>query len=333
MNQAVTINAVQASAANATSSLVRWRQRLWLLLFVQVLLVVGVYAYQKNSASAPEAVPLLPVSTNVINRIEIADSSSSLALEKTANRWQISQASLPVENEKMTALLDKLGAMRLTWPVANTAASHERFEVGDEKFQHKLRLYEGDKLQAEFYLGSSPGFKKVHLRRAGDNQVYSVALSTIDAGTQVDNWLDKSLLAAKNLTNIKGSDYELQKQGENWLLQNDADTRLDAAKITALVNALGSMQVESVAQPPKGEVVSLAVKSSDDNWQYEFIKTDAGHFVKRNDREQYFSLSQYEFERIALATLESFLTSAAAATPPSSLENVVQEATQGLLGN
>ncbi len=343
MNQAVTINAAQTSLANNTSSLLRWQQRLWLLLFIQVLLVVGVYAYQKNSASAPAAVPLLPVSTNLINRLDITDNSTNVQLDKTANRWQLSQSSLPVDNEKITALLDKLAALRLTWPVANTSSSHERFEVSEEKFQRKLSLYEDDKLQAEFYLGSSPGFKKVHLRRAGDNQVYSVALSASDASTQVDDWLNKSLLGTKNLTNIKGSDYELQKQGENWSLQNDTDTALDAAKVNALVNAIGNMQVESLAQSPEGERVQLAVKSSDGNWQYEFVKNEAGHFIKRSDRDQYFALSQYEYERIVDVKRENLIATASEATATSSapgsliptnpVETVVQEATKELLGN
>lgn len=343
MNQAVTINAAQASAAqpeenSGAAVSLRWQRRLWALLFVQILLVVGIFAYQKNMRAAPAAVPLLPVSANLINRIEIADASTNVQLDKAANRWQLTQSGLPVDNEKITALLDKLAALRLTWPVANTASSHERFDVGDAKFQRKLRLYEGDKLHAEFYLGSSPGFKKVHLRRAGDNQVYAVSLSTLDASTQTDDWLNKSLLATNNLTNITAADYQLQKQGDQWSLQNDADTALDAAKVGVLVSAIASLQVESVAQQkPEGEVFRLAVKSSEGNWQYEFIKTDAGHFVKRSDRNEFFMLSQYEYERIVGVNRAGLLApdNAASATPTSAnpVETVVQEATKGLLGN
>lgn len=343
MNQAVTINVARSNRVETMRDMGRWQQRLWLLLLIQVLLVVGVYAYQQNSRATPTAVPLLPVSTNVIDRIEIADATTSVHLNKQANRWQLTQSSLPVDNEKITALLEKLNGLRLTWPVANTASSHERFEVGEQKFQRKLRLYEGDKLQAEFYLGSSPGFKKVHLRRAGDNQVYSVALSTMDATTSGDDWLNKQLLTTTNPVNIKGRDYELQKQGENWQLVGETGVSLNTEKVTALVKALASLQVQSVVHDaPKGEPITLAVKSAEGNWQYDFIKTDAGHVVKRSDREQYFSLSQYEYERIAQVTRESLLapatatqtsptTSNSAATNP--VEAVVQEATKGLLGN
>ena len=53
-------------------------------------------------------------------------------------------------------------------------------------------------------LGTSPGFRKVHVRRPNEKEIYTVNLNTYDMPVADTEWLDKALLSAKDVRRIKG---------------------------------------------------------------------------------------------------------------------------------
>src|SRR5690606_32957336 len=116
-------------------------------------------------------------------------------LQKQSESWQLQEHALPANSSKVQSLLDTLAGLETTWPVAETASSRERFEVSDDRFQRKLQLYQGEQLLGEYYFGSSPGFRRTHARRAGEDAVYSLAFNSVDLPAQQSDWLDKTLLA------------------------------------------------------------------------------------------------------------------------------------------
>ena len=84
---------------------------------------------------------------------------------------------------------------------------------------------------------------------------------------------------------------------------------------------------------PQGETTRVTVESAAGEFQYDFVKAESDYFVKRNDRDIYFKLSQYEFERVAVRTKADLV--AAIQTGESGdvnpVKNIVEDATQGLL--
>lgn len=278
-----------------------WSRNLLLLLVVQVLLAIGIYAYQRNAQPQLDARALLDFNLDNVDKLVISDASNSATLAKSADAWQLAELhQLPVETQKLDGLLDKLNGTRLTWPVTTTESSHERFEVTDGKFQRRVGFFTGDKKLGEIFLGTSPGFKKVHLRRAGEKAVYAVELSSFEFSTTDKDWLETELLAAKQPRQIRGSDYQLQQEGDNWRFADDASAKVDNNKARALVDALSGFMVQEVAVgKPEGEAIRLEVNTAAGEWQYEFIKADDDYFVRRNDRDLFFKVSAYEFERIA----------------------------------
>ena len=157
------------------------------------------------------------------------------------------------------------------------------------------------------WLGTSPGFKKIHLRRAGEDKVYAVELTSFEFATEAKGWLQKDLLAVKDINTIKAADYALQKTADNWSFvsanQDETTDKVDANKVAELISGLNNLQIqEVVTQTPQGEITSVTVKSAAGEFQYDFVKTGTEYFVKRNDRDIYFKLSQYEFERVAAQT-------------------------------
>ena len=70
----------------------------------------------------------------------------------------------------------------------------------------------------ELYVGTSPGFKRSHIRQEEDDDVYALEFSAYKASTKDSDWLDKSLLALPSVKRIKGEDFELIKEDDtrNW---------------------------------------------------------------------------------------------------------------------
>ncbi len=343
MNQSVTIDVTNAREQTQTvetaSSLKIWQRRLTILLVLQVLLMIGVFAYQQNSREQVNSQPLLGIKTTDVDRLVIQDANNKVTLQKTGDEWQLPELhQLPVDRQKLDEILQKLDGTTLTWPVTNTASSHERFEVAGTKFQRRLELFHGDSKKADIWLGTSPGFKKNHLRREGEDQVYAVELTAFEFAVEAKDWLQKDLLAVKDPSMIKAADYEIRKTDNSWSFvaanQDASADKVNATKATQLTTAFSNLQVQEVAaQVPQGETTKTILKSAAGEFEYEFIEADNEYFVKRNDRDMYFKFSQAEFERITTiikATLTDNESDQAIAPPNpvsdlTSLESVLKQ--------
>jgi len=71
---------------------------------------------------------------------------------------------------------------------------------------------------AEFYLGTSPGYQRVHARAVDSDDVFSVELSNYELGVKVDSWMDKTLLA----TEEEPSEVRVSVAGTDQLESRDA---------------------------------------------------------------------------------------------------------------
>jgi hypothetical protein len=93
--------------------------------------------------------------------------------------------------------LDKIVALRAPWPIATSGSSASRFEVAEDNYQRHVELLDGDDdVLAEFFLGTSPGYQRVHARVADSSDIFSVELSNFELSANLDSWMDKSLLAS-----------------------------------------------------------------------------------------------------------------------------------------
>lgn len=290
-----------SSSIQSKNQFSHWKRILMVLLGVQVLLIAGIYAWHQHQQPRQEAKNLLDFSTSDLDRLVIHDANGHATLKKSGTEWLLPDfKNLPADSKKLNELMGKLQGAKLTWPVTKTSSSHERFEVSTNKFQRRVEFYQGDKKQGELLLGSSPGFKKIHIRRDGDDEVYAVELTSFEFSASDKEWFNKELLAAKNPTLINGKDYVLQKQGDTWSFENDTATKVDTAKVAELVNAFANFSVQDMeTTKPEGEVTIIRVKSDAGERHYEFTKAGDSYYVKRDDKEWYFKVSQYEFDRVA----------------------------------
>lgn len=272
-------------------------------LLVAQLVLAGALMLGRDAGTV-EARPLLNFPASEVDRIVIDDNSNSSTLQLADGQWQLAEAgSLPANSSRISGLLDNLTALSTTWPVASTTASHERFEVAEDKFQRRLRLYQDEQLLGEYYFGTAPAFRQTHGRRADEDEVYALAINNFDLPGDSNDWLDKSLVSAGGPESIEGPDFALSRNGEQWQLADGPGSAAlaepDLKEVDALVSALANLRVLRVEDAPAGEVVQLAVSAEDGQWRYEFVQADSKYYVRRSDRPQSFTISQSDFERIA----------------------------------
>ncbi|TQV86347.1 DUF4340 domain-containing protein [Aliikangiella coralliicola] len=304
---------------------------LYIVLFVQ-LLIVGVLAWN-NSGNDPasSAKPLLEQFAE-IDKLTITGEESTTGEEKnqvnlikTDSGWQITELrNLPANESKTSDLIDNLNSIRVNWPVSTTKSSHTRFEVAEDNFQRKLEIFKGDTLVETLYLGTSPGFRKSHVRSASDSDVYSVKLAQYDVPVKADDWLDKGLLKLADLSAVKGPDYSLKIVGGNWQwgdssgstvtstegdIENNENAKementqsgleIDVQKALQFTSKLENLQVLRVAEKSvSGPKLSLEVSTKDSSKNYQFFANEEKYYVKRNDFEPLFEISKTDFDEI-----------------------------------
>lgn len=288
----------------------------WLsgILVLQLVLVAGLLLNSANSNSNFAASSLLAFDQDQISKVLIASDKDKVTLQKKGESWLLPELeNLPADQDKLKRALARLSGLRTNWPIATTDGSHQRFEVSADDYQRHIQLYTGDKPVAELYLGSSPGFRKVHTRVANTAEVYALTLNTFDFPARPHDWLDKSLIAASDIKSIKGPDFLLEKQADVWTLTTESHEAtqpdLDQDKAENLSQALSSLKVNDVAESTSETLTEPAtsfIVSGSSSWRYQFLKADNKYYVRRTNladeqagQSPLFTLNKYVYDNIA----------------------------------
>jgi len=137
--------------------------------------------------------------------------------------------------------------------VASTTNARDQLEVADDNHQRKLTISAGDS-KTSLLLGTSPGIRKSHVRLEGDDKIYSVTLPVSDVPATVDDWLDKSLLAFRDIAKIKSGEIVFEMRGEgdkkNWAMIDgkDESSEFDTEKLSGIVNSLENLSVNGITE-------------------------------------------------------------------------------------
>lgn len=276
-----------------------------LVLALQLVVLGGVLLWHQRATSVA-AGTLLSVDRGKIDGIVIVDDKGAkLTLRKASSGWTLPDSQgLPADNAKVGELLDKMIAASAPWPVATSAESAKRFEVTPEKFQREIKLLAGDQVVGDLYLGTSPGFKKVHARRADSDDVYAIAFANYEATARTDDWLDKALLKPTgDVTALTRPDHwRLQRDGDVWTLDGSSQAEKIKQDIaTDLVNKIANLRVMGVAEAPADgaePVLLLTASTGSGEFDYRFYQPQPkGDFVvTRNGQDGAFKYAAYVAE-------------------------------------
>ena len=286
---------------------------IWLagILVFQILFAAGLFWKDAYTAQDKGKNILFSFDQEKINRVEISDGSNTTILSKPDQKWVLPDLQqLPVNENKLLTFLEKLTQLNPGWPVATTKESYPRFEVANNKFQRKIKILKNEELIEEFFVGTSPSFRRGHIRLAKDDAIYSVTLNSYELPVDNTQWLDTSLLSVKDITTIKGKDFILSKSEDKWSIAQleesiTTDNRiheLDETKVNNLVSTLTSLNVLGIAKED-GLVNESSFKSIDvtgsSSWRYELLEKNEKYYIRRNDIAKLFTISKPNYELLA----------------------------------
>jgi hypothetical protein len=169
---------------------------------------------------------------------------------------------LPADSNKIDGVITSLLEGSATWPVATSASSQERFEVTAESHQRRLAVESEGETVAEIFLGTSPGFRRVHARSSAGDAVYSIDFAVHEVPVDEDEWLDKKLLQTEEISEVTLSDggkLLREADGDGWLVDG---TAADPEAVSRLIDRLEGLSVLGLhdgepAEPGESRVIAL----------------------------------------------------------------------------
>ena len=303
---------------------------LGVLLVAQVGLAVGLNLQaDRHSGSFKSDTPLLGLGARPVDNLVIEDGDGNrVELSRKGDRWVLPQAqNFPVTKGRVDALLTRLAALRIGWPVASTSGAAERFKVAGDSFRERLTLRHGDAVLARLYVGTSPMYRKANVRVDGEDDIYSVELQPVDMPAETSAWEDKSLLAlnTNDITRVDLPGVTLEKKGDSLQVDDLGDGEQTAGTETkALINRIANLRYTASAgkvaqnggdQKKKAFDFSLTLNSGEQR-QYRFTPSEDGkdYLLEISGQPWRFRVSKYTFNSIKSDGRSKLVTASPAAS-------------------
>jgi hypothetical protein len=317
----------------------KWMSILSVLLIVQLAVALAVNLTVEDYGAFETEEKLLALSDAELDGLLIQDGESSVVLSRRDGKWVLpDRGDFPAEQQAVTDLLDKLSTLEKGWPVATTGGAAQRFKVDEAAFERKLTLMSGEEQLAVLFVGTSPGFRKVHVRPAGEDAVYAASFNTWEAGASADDWIDKQVLVfeEKDVTLLEMPDFSLQREGEAHEVKElgkDEETSDEEAR--KLLRSLAGLRIESVlgleANPelmqdaPEIEVKVSRKDGKDLTYRFFKPEEEADYVLKRSDLDHFLKISELTMKPIKEAVREKLVRKKTGSE--SSQENVEEAST------
>lgn len=289
-------------------------QYLALALIVQ-LLILATVLFTKNQGTQTEGGLLLEFAPDSIDSLIIGDGTGELEIKKQDDGWYLpAYGELAVKNEKVTEILDELAKLHASWPVAATEEAAERFEVSKENAQKSLQLKSGDEIVGKLYLGTSPGFRKVHARVSEDDNVYAVEFSQYRVSTKGEDWFDKNVLGFQSpISSLKVGDTAFNKTETGWSVSGLPVDKTDSAEVESWLKNLSTLQVSKlITGNDKDKLLVLdpnleiQVEGEGNVTAYKLWKKDDNYYIKRADNQQLFEIAPYQAKKYFELDVKTF---------------------------
>lgn len=297
------------------------------LLVVQLVAAVAVNLGGDDYGTFEPRETLLALGDARVDSLRIADGTNAVVLALRDGKWVLPElANFPADQGAVERLLDRLAGLEKGWPVATTAGASRRFRVAGDDFERKLTLSSGEATVAELYVGTSPGFRKVHVRPADEEAVFAVSFDTWEAGAGADDWVDKSILALdeSRITRVELGGVVLERHGDDLVvagLAEDQETNTEAAR--AVLGGLAGLRIDSVLGKEdkpgyRREAPDLEVSVSFEDGKelvYGFSKREDedDYVLERSDLDHYFRIPEYSVKPLQETSRENLVRSGNAA--------------------
>ncbi len=299
----------------------RWIMGLGVLLIVQIVLTILLNTGEDPHAAFTPEEKLATFEPALVDKIHIEAPGEAVILRKEEGKWQLPELDdFPADQQKVTSLLDTLAGLEKGWPVATTSGAAERFKVAKDTFERHIVLRQGEKKVADLYFGTSPGFRRVHARAAGENEIVSVPFSLFDAEADENRWIDRKVLGVqeKEMIRIELPDFVLERDEGEWRLADlKPNEQTVVNEANRLAGKLAGLSIESVfddeTQPEREKDASplkiSVIMKDDKRLDYTFHKLKSGSYLlQRSDMPRRFEVAEWEVRPIRETSREKLVT-------------------------
>ena len=275
------------------------------LLAAQVLAFVALLT-SSGMGSGEAAEGLLPFEPAEAAAFNIVAGDEEVALSRGDDGWQL-DGGLPADDGKVGEVLDKLAKAAAAWPVATSAATAERFEVTGDNFQRRLIIEGTDGEAVTLYLGSSPGYRRVHARLDGEDEVYSIDFSNYEAPADAGQWLDKQLLRPQGeVAAVRRDDlWTLERGAEDgsWLVDGALADQDAVDKLAGRFEDLSVLGIAAEEGEPKGSF-TLEDNGGEYRLDFFFAEDEDDYSVTSSRVDGRFEIATYVAEQMLIGADE-----------------------------
>ncbi len=259
------------SAWRRTLAASRMLQVLGVVLVAQLVLAGGLYWNAGRDGNVVVAEQLLAFDDSKADRLQITSVDKALELTRTEGVWRLEgDQQLPADGEKVDRLLSQLAGLKAGLPVATSTSAREQLDVAEDDFQRHVTIQQGDEVLADLYVGTSPGYQRAHVRRAGQDAIVSAKLNVYDLPDTVDGWMDRMLLSFDEVFRIQTEDFTLVKVDEHWKIEAP-EARVSGHQVATepmekLLDTLQGLRVTGLVteQDDEGAVSAIDESEADD---------------------------------------------------------------------
>ena len=291
------------------------------LLVLQIGLVVFFYKSETGQKTTTPDTPFLGMKADQVTAFEITGPQKErVVVEKIGTDWIIKDSfGAPANGEQVNAFITKLSELKKGFAVATSAGAAKRFKVADDQFERHVVLREKDQIVGEFYVGTSPGFRQIHARKAGTDEVLAVALSTFELETGVSPWLDKNLFKLKkeDIVLLSFPGFVLRKKDDKWQLEgSETGQETDSKGVEELVNKVTDLTIEAVMNPQETQplfagtpALKYSVTRKDGTTaEFSFVKPEGDYYVlKQSERDLYCKVHTIQVESLQKITRDTLI--------------------------
>ena len=284
---------------------------LLLILLIQCAMVVAMYWPRPQDINSMARPMWQSADPGSVDKVRITDASKQeLVLQKSGANWLLPGLhSLPADPEMVTGLLTALTSQSEEWPVAHSAAARQRFQVADYLFQRRIEFFSGSSALGTVYLGTSPGFRKVHARHAERDEIYATNFNVFDAPANDGDWIDARLLQIRTPMRVDADTYSIHREGGEWRSGSGASP--DERELLALLSALRSLQVNGVAnevqtqqlQETEADLV-LNIDSLSGKITLQLYRLAGVNFIRSSEYPVFFKLGNYAYDQLTSVDIE-----------------------------
>lgn len=290
-----------------------------ILLVIQIALVVALNSRESGFEPFAPNEPVAQFDQDEVDLITITGEESEVAIKRKDKRWLIAESpDVPANPQQVDTFLEKLANLKRTLAVATSKSAAQRFKVDDDQYGQHLVLSGNGKEMANFYFGTSPGFKQIHMRSKGEDEIITVGFSSHELSSEIEQWIDKTILNLnkEQITGVEVPGYSFIKNDDaSWEVEAEGNLPQPAKEqIDTLIEKISSFSVNGFSSETTGNTeqadpgLSFSVTLSEgDTLDWQFAPEGENSFlVTRSDLDFQPRVSSWQVEELTKLLAEHF---------------------------